>query len=281
MQSGLCRTVLSKTENIGTFPSAHALGIVTATALGCTSGDIASCLRNAPVANVLAAQNNFAASLDLGIGVGPTLPVVDGVVLDKRPMVAIREGRGAVPLIVGSNRDDSSAFVSTTNQPGAFASYLDSVGQTTRKTELLALYPPATLGEREAAIAFSTDLAFACPAQALANVRQQTSYLYELTRAIPNGPVARLGAAHGFDFLYLFNSFASFGVTPQPEDNTIATLFQKGWGALAHGNPPTNVATPAWPAMPAHLQIDSPLASVGIWRGGRCEQLQQLGLLSE
>jgi para-nitrobenzyl esterase len=280
MQSGLCRAVVSKTDMTGTFPSAFSVGVVVASALTCTSGDIAACLRSKPVADVLATQSNLSGYLDLGFGLHPMLPVVDGVVIDKRPMAAIRDGRGAVPLIVGSNRDDTSAFVYSMlpNQPGAFANYLDTIGQTSRKAELLAMYPPTTFGERGAGLAFSTDLAFACPALALASIRPSASYLYELTREVPNGPVAQFGAAHGFDFLLLFGTFATFGVTPSSQDNAIAGFMQQTWSAFANRGTPPSVG---WPSMPAHLQIDASNSGQTVWRGGRCSMLQQMGLLPD
>src|SRR5689334_19901836 len=106
MQSGSCRLVLDRTQPTGSFPAAYAVGVVAAVALGCTAGDIAGCLRAANVPAVLATQRSFAATYDLGVPIGPTLPVVDGVVLDQRPMAAIRAGRGAVPIIAGANHDD-------------------------------------------------------------------------------------------------------------------------------------------------------------------------------
>src|SRR6185436_13825598 len=100
------------------------VGVVTAVDLGCTAGDIAACLRAAPSSRVLATQRKLAATFDLGVPIAPTLPVVDGVVLDRRPMAAIRAGRGAVPIIAGANRDDTSAFIGSADTPGAFAAYL-------------------------------------------------------------------------------------------------------------------------------------------------------------
>jgi len=105
MQSGSCRLVLATDHATGNFPAAFGVGLVTALDLGCTSGDIAACLRAAPRAAVLATQHKLSPTLDLGVPITPTLPVVDGVVLDQRPMAALRAGRGNVPLIAGANHD--------------------------------------------------------------------------------------------------------------------------------------------------------------------------------
>ena len=273
MQSGTCRLVLDREQPTGGFPAAFGVGVVAAVDLGCTSGDIAACLRAAPVAAVLATQRKFSASLDLGVPIGPTLPVVDGVVLDQRPMAAIRAGRGAVPLIAGANRDDTSVFVPVAEAPGAFAAYLTQIGQAAHAARLLAMYPPAQLGERGAAIAYSTDVAFACPALALAGVRPQTSRLYELERPVASGPLVALGAVHGLDFIYLFGTFAAWGIAPGPEAGLSATM-QRLWSAIARGQPPA-----VWPAVPAVLQLDTQSSLATTWRGNRCPALAALGIV--
>jgi para-nitrobenzyl esterase len=275
MQSGTCRLVLDREQPTGGFPAAFAVGVVTAVGLGCTSGDIAACLRAAPVAAVLATQRGFGASVDLGIPIGPTLPVVDGVVLDQRPMAAIRAGRGAVPLVAGANRDDTSPFITVGEAPGAFAAYLAAIGQSAHAQRLLALYPPARLGERGAAIAYSTDVAFACPALALAGVRPGTSRLYELQRPVASGPLVGFGAIHGLDFLYLFGTFAAWGIDPAPEAGLSLTI-QRLWSAIARGQPPA-----VWPALPAVLQLDTQSSLAATWRGNRCPELTALGIVRD
>jgi carboxylesterase type B len=275
MQSGTCRLVLDLVQPTGAFPPAYGVGVVTAVDLGCTSGDIAACLRAAPVPAVLATQAKLGGSLDLGVPVGPTLPVVDGVVLDQRPMAAIRAGRGAVPLIAGANRDVTSVFVPFAEAPGAFARFLAVTGQAAHTDDVLGMYPPALLGERGAAIAYTTDVAFACPALALAQVRPRTSRLYELERRIASGPLVALGAVHGLDFIYLFGTFAAWGIDPRPEIG-LSVAIQQLWGAIARGPSPD-----AWPAAPQVLQLDLPPSLAATWRGGRCPQLTALGIVRE
>jgi carboxylesterase type B len=178
-------------------------------------------------------------------------------------------------LIAGANRDDTSVFVPVAEAPGAFARYLAAIGQTANTARLLEIYPPAQLGERGAAIAFSTDIAFACPALALAQVRPHTSRLYELERPIASGPLVGLGAVHGLDFLYLFGTFAAWGIDPAPEA-TLSAVIQRLWSAIARGQSP-----PVWPSAPQVLQLDLHSSLAATWRGGRCPQLTQLGIARE
>lgn len=271
IQSGVCR-VLERDRAVGTFPPAFGVGVVTAIDLGCTTGDIAACLRSRPTAAVLATQGKLPTASDLGFPVGVTLPIVDGVVLDQRPLPALRAGRGNVSLIAGSNRDDASAFIAIPDQPGAFASYLVSVGQASHLRELLVLYPTAQLGERGAAIAYATDVAFACSALAVTQVRPATSRLYQLDRRI--AALGPLGAVHGLDFLYLFGTFASWGLDPGPE-RALSAGIQQLWGSVARGRPE------AWPAGPWSLHLDTTPSLELTWRNNRCAALAQLGILVE
>lgn len=279
MQSGNCSLVLDKTAMTGGFPSAFGAGQSTAIALGCTAGDIATCLRSKPVADILTVQGQLVGSSDIGFPVGPTIPVVDGIVLDQRPLAAVRAGRGNVPLIAGANRDDTSAFVfqAIPEQPGAFAAYLDSIGRSAQKSALLTMYPPSTLTELGAGIAYTTDVAFACPALALASVHPTTSYLYELVRPASNGPLAFLGAFHGLDFLHLFGTYATFGIAPDSNDAMLRATMERAWADVAAGRAPS--VQPAWLPAPSHLTLDATSASNAMWRGARCAQLQTLGVL--
>ncbi len=272
IESGPCRLVLEQTTQTGSFPAAQGVGVVVASQLGCTSGDIAGCLRGKTVAQLLAVSTG--GSNDLGVPIGGTLPVIDGVVLDHRPLAAIAAGRGAVPLITGANRDDASAFVAgmVTDTTGAFDSYLTTIGQAANKAALLALYPVATFGERGAAIAYATDVAFACPSWQLAQSRNAPTYVYELQRAVPNGPLATYGAVHGFDYINLFATFSAWSITPSADDVATSQTFQDAWSKLAHGEAPWSTS--------GHFVIDATSHEVtSPWRGGRCAQLASLGVL--
>ncbi|MEO8701441.1 MAG: carboxylesterase family protein, partial [Kofleriaceae bacterium] len=275
IQSGPCGLALALTTPTGTIPGAQAYGAVAvATQLGCTSGDIAACLRSKTVAQILAL--NLPVYFDLGFGVSGLLPVVDGVTLDRRPLDALAAGRGAVPVIVGSNLDDASAFVIGMGVT-SFASYLQFLqdqGALTaqQRTAVLALYPTASFGgEVGAATAFSTDRAFACVAQQVATARAAPTYLYELARKVPNGPLAPYGAVHGYDFINLFSSFAEWAITTSSDDLALADEMRTAWAGLAHGTAP-------WPAAPMVRTFDVPSSTQATWRGGRCAQLAALGL---
>ncbi|HTR52560.1 MAG TPA: carboxylesterase family protein [Kofleriaceae bacterium] len=280
IESGPCQMTLELTTMVGSFPSAEGYGAVAiAVPLGCTSGDIATCLRGKTVDQILALD--LPQYWDLGLPVYATLPVVDGVVLDQRPLAALAT-RGQVPLIVGSNLTDASVFIyaiGVADTAGAFDAYLAQVGQSANQAALDALYPVATLGERDAAIEYATDVAFACGAAwQIVQARTAPTYLYELERAVPNGPEMMYGSVHGYDFVNLFGTFSTWGITPGAADLATSADVQAQWAAIAHGDVPST-----WPAAtgatPRFRQLDDPPATGTTWRGGRCPQLAALGVL--
>ena len=281
LESGTCRAVLDASTTNGTWPSAQTMSADALTALGCATAD---CLRATPSSALVTAQANLPSGVDLGFFVGSTLPVVDGVVLDQRPAAAIAAGRGAVPLITGANHDDASGFLiplGLPNTPGTFDTYLGDLGLGSDEAALDALYPVATLGEVGAAIAYSTDVAFACPAWQLARARTAPTYLYELERGLPDvGAQTGYGATHGLDFAYLFDTLIDWGVTATADDTALTATMQTAWGAVAHGEAPASWTAATGPD-PSYLALDGTSTLRTSWRGGRCAELAALGLLAE
>lgn len=281
IESGPCQIPLELAQPVGGFPAAEGFGAVAVAApLGCTSGDIAACLRGKTVTQLLAL--NLPIYYDVGLPISATFPVIDGVVMDKRPFEALAAGRGNVPVIVGSNHDDGSVFalqMGITDAAGQLDAYLHTIGQDSKRSQIEAAYPVATFGEFFAATAYMSDVAFACSALDVAIAHQSApTYLYELERGVPNGPLAPLRSVHGYDCVNLFGTFSSFSITPEAADLSVSAQLQKAWGELAHGTAPT-----AFPAAsgstPSFRQIDGTSSNGTSWRGGRCTQLQALGVL--
>ncbi|RKH06431.1 carboxylesterase family protein [Corallococcus sp. CA053C] len=285
IQSGTSRPVLEKEQPVGAFPSAYFVGLQTAIVLGCTEGDIAACLRSKSAVEVLGTQARLTPVTELGLALTPTLPVVDGVVLQGRPLARVLAGLGDVPVLVGANDNEASfvlASIGVVGNPGDFGRYVDYVGAGAKKAELTALYRPAVVGEVAAADALGTDLSFACPAQRLATasatVGTARAYLYRFARALPNGPFASLGVAHGTDLVYLFGHFDAVGSVPTPQDLTLSQQLQSAWGAMARNGAPI----PAWlPFSPGGTFItwNTPATTEVTWRAGRCASLEAWGLL--
>ncbi|SEU34411.1 carboxylesterase/lipase family protein [Stigmatella erecta] len=289
VQSGTYRPVMAQEAAVGAFPSAYSVGLVTAVSLGCTHGDIATCLRSKTPAQVLGVQSRFSPVNELGFGLMPTLPVVDGVVLTGRPLARIHTGAGDVPVLMGSTGDELSfvmASLGVVGHPGDFGRYVDFMGASAKKEQLTALYQPALVGEVAAATALGTDVSFACPSLKLATARAARGsspvYLYQFARAVPDGVLAPLGAVHGTDIVYLFGHFGQVGATPTALDLELSSRVQHAWGALARTGVPAPPA--AWPSFTPggpFLSWNIPDSREMNWRAGRCASLEALGLLPE
>jgi len=289
IQSGLYRAVLAKDEPVGAFPSASLVGLQSAMRLGCSSGDIAACLRGKTPAQVLEAQSQLSPVYELGFALRPTLPVVDGVILTDRPLARLRSGSGDVPVLMGANDDELSFVMASSGvvgNPGDFGRYVELMGAGAKKEELTALYQPSVVGEVVAATALGTDVSFTCPARKLAEVSaaagSSNAWLYRFGHALPNGPLAALGVVHGTDLLYLFGRFDQVATTPAPADLELSARVQDAWGSLARTGVPTT--TPEWPAFSAaggFLTWKTPIATETTWRSGRCATLEAMGLLPE
>lgn len=289
VQSGTYRPVMAREQTVGAFPSAYSVGVVTAVSLGCTSGDIAACLRGKTPAQVLEVQSRFTPVNELGFGLLPILPVVDGVILTERPLSRVRAGAGDVPVLVGANDHELSfvmASLGVVGNPGDFGRYVDYLGAGAKKAELTELYKPSVVGEVAASTALGTDVSFTCPSLKLATASAAAgsapAWLYRFARAMPNGPLAPLGAVHGGDVVYLFGRFEQWGVTPTPADLELSARMQDAWGSLARTGVPTT--QPAWPTFSpggAFITWNSPGTTETTWRSGRCAGLEALGLLPE
>lgn len=179
-------------------------------AVGCTqAGDVAACLRAAPVASLLAA----------GGSVGPN---VDGQVLPLAPEQAFAKGAFAhVPVIEGSNLDEGTYFIA--GEAAALGHAL-SLGEAERRlkdafgdtaaSEIAAHYALAASASPGQALAgILTDEFFSCPAYRLrASLETQVPVAeYEFSQPhpvldypVPTAPGIDDGDAHTSELAYVF-----------------------------------------------------------------------------
>ena len=201
-------------ETAGDAPSGFSVGAAIATGLGCAD---AACLRGKSTAEMVRAQA-FAPKSSLGF---PSLGVlVDGAIVTEMPAARVRHR--AVPLVIGSNADEGT---------------------------LLA--PKGTDRAR-----FTREV-FTCPAARLAAAATEGGarvYLYELRQRAPTVIGDRLGAFHGLELFYLFESFPGADHLPDA-DRRVATTIQDAWASFAKVGVPRAAK---WPVYPALLAIADP-----------------------
>jgi para-nitrobenzyl esterase len=214
IQSGLCRPVSSPSTAMLEAGSARL-----AEGMGCPSGPTqADCMRSKAGAEVLAAAQPGGPLTETGLVWSPT---VDGVTLLNDTATRLREGPlNKVPLIAGTNRDESRYYIANDyhlrNFTPVTASQFDAGllkaanGDAAFAAQLKQVYAMRLYGTRDKALAaVGTDVMFACGAlddiEALS--RHMPVYQYEFTEAHTPGvinPFMAMGAFHSVQLRYEF-----------------------------------------------------------------------------
>jgi para-nitrobenzyl esterase len=186
----------------------------------------------------------------------PWLPMfitVDGPFMPVSSETAFKTGRQLnVPVIIGTNANEGSIFMGTIydSRPKFLAAVKAQYGEISEK--LLDLYP----GKDGSALAsaadqYLTDTMFLRAARAalddMSNVTAN-AWQYHFTRVNSSAP--SLGANHGREILYVFNTGISFMKDSAPADDTDATLAAAlidYWTQFAKTGDPNVPGRSTWP----------------------------------
>jgi para-nitrobenzyl esterase len=276
-QSGVCGFLITPLRDIAALPqvgSAEALGRRFETAVGCTGmPDLAACMRAKTAEQVIAAAPTPVELSRYGVRYQPN---IDGYVFNEAPWVSLLAGRFQhVPFMLGSNRDEGTAFTLSLSIPDA-AAYEALVRATLpdRVADVLRLYPVSMYPSPKAAYeAFLRDAVFICPNRTLARITAPgaPTYLYHFTRANDRAGVALgLGVFHSAELPYVFGNFSGLFSRAAADEPVIAAT-QGYWTRFAATGDPNGAGAPAWPAYTAasdaHLEIgDAVRTGVGLQR---------------
>jgi para-nitrobenzyl esterase len=172
------------------------------------------------------------------------LPVVDGRVLPHAPAVQLHRGVG-VDVLVGSNANESLLYVS--EAPADLQRMLSELPTDVRAdlSEWLRPEPSA----RRAQDRLGSFLDMGCSAETIAaSVRApHRAYLYRFTRVRRGAEEAGLGAYHGAEIPYVFDTHDAWLPT-DATDRALGEVMGDYWAAfVATGNPNGN-GRPVWPA---------------------------------
>jgi para-nitrobenzyl esterase len=212
---------------------------------------------------------------------------VDGWVLDAAPgRVFAAGGQVDVPLIAGFNADEWSTMrrywpdVTVEDLQNALESSFGELAD-----QAAGVYPAATDEEASAAADdFQTDLYFACPARFIADRMDRVTsraYFYTFTRVAPAPGGEKLGAFHGAEVPYVFDSLARETWIERNEvDEELADAMADYWVRFAATGNPNGDGAVAWPvydgAARAHIVFGDEIVTAAGVRAEQCRLFEEL-----
>lgn len=174
--------------------------------------------------------------------------VVDGWVLPMDPLEALESGNfNHVPLVVGSNADETAITAPATITPEMTRAYFRLAVPKQFYDRLLELYPPGTTNRqaREAFIQATTDAQFTANARRIARGVAQNQdepvWRYFFSHTL-SGLSGLYGAYHGLELFFVFQTIDSTTYARDGkitnDDRSVATMMGQYWSRFAEtGNP--------------------------------------------
>jgi para-nitrobenzyl esterase len=253
--------------------------------LGRSPSDLEA-LRSASVEALLNAQRAMQGAAQVAGRVGdvtpPFLPVLDGELVTRDPLDAIRDGTGAwCPSIIGMTREEQSAF--TVGLPMLFnlteeqlrQAFVQQFGDdadaalAAARARRVPGRPHAILGD------LKSDLLFKAPSLAYAEAQSAhghaSTYFYQFDW---QSPMPHMDAGHCLDLPFLFGNLDVWSEAPmikgadEDEVRGLVGIFQGSLAAFVRSGNPNGAGHPVWPAFVdgrAVLHFDRQIRAYG-WR---------------
>jgi para-nitrobenzyl esterase len=260
LAKGLFSAAIMESGGCGGRPKAEmeAWGANLTEKAGCSqSADVISCLRQRNAGDLIKAIDLTAVQPGGKIVVmsGPT---VDGYVLPLSPYEMLKAGRhNHLPFVIGVNAEETASPLFRIPQMLSQAEYEATIHRQFHgglADRILKRYPVKDFASpRAALIAVTTDYQFLCPARqylrALANSQKEPAYGYVYTQVMNGGPARQLGAAHGLELFYVFQTMNRLGpgYSPTPEDYKLEKAALNYWTNFAATGNPNGSGLPNWP----------------------------------
>ncbi|MGV9270629.1 carboxylesterase/lipase family protein [Kitasatospora sp. NPDC003701] len=197
---------------------------------------------------------------EVALNLMPFEPVVDGEVLPRDPLAAVRAGAAAdIDLMVGTTTEEFHLYLAPTGLLDALpeAALPALVARYGLPPEAVARYradrPGASPGEVLSAVA--TDWFYRIPAVRLAEAharhRPDATHVYEFAWRSPAFD-GRLGACHAVDVPFVFDALGAPALAPLLGDRApqrLADAVRRAWIAFATDG------RPGWPAYTPHDRV--------------------------
>ncbi len=191
------------------------------------------------------------------MGAGPGnrfTPVIDGWALPDDIMAIFDGGKqNIVPLIVGSNADEMTIFI--TKPPfdniGAYREYLNKTFGKSAEA-VLALYPANEPNEIRKAMCDTLGDASQVSAarrfvRAMAKAEEKNAYLYHYTMVWP-GRMAANGAFHSGEMIFVFDNVNKSKEPFEEKHHAFAKVMSGYWVQFAATGNPNKPGSVEWPA---------------------------------
>lgn len=223
-----------------------------AEAIGCSdTADVAACMRSKTPNEVLTALPSSPSLLSSN---AKWRPVIDGVTIPESPVDLFEQGAfNKVPVLVGSNKDEGTLFLSATLWGMTETTYQQMVvgmlGMENGQAAL-ALYPASQYAMPGAAFAeMLGDAVFTCPTRETARAvtaKHKAAYLYSFKRTPSFTPSPLWGAFHSAEIPFVFGTVSPFG--PLTAEETVLSDAMIGyWTRFAKRGNPNGWGARGWP----------------------------------
>lgn len=228
-----------------TRAEAEARGIAFARRIGCEGDDVALCMRDKPVAEILAGQGTVNTD-----GAAYFQMVLDNVVLHRSQQDALIAGDfSRVPLLNGATANEGNLFygdeTTTQDYDGAIEEF--SRQNHKRPEWTSAVYP---IGDhdvpRDAARLVLGDAEFSCPAL---QISSRASVFVPVFAYEFSDPDSAAGSGHFSDIYYLFSfrDGTTYGIHGSATSQALAGTIQTYWANFARNGNPNGAGLAYWP----------------------------------
>lgn len=221
------------------------------------AGVEASGLRGLDIGDIVRATGELVQEIPAKVpGTLALAPVVDRDLVPHYPVAAFQKGyQHAVPLLIGTNHDESSMFKLMKSPlmpitPDKVHEMFQAIAEdhpemrSDEEVEVASAYPGYPT--KRSALEISRDAAFRMPTLwiAEAHSRRARTYLYRFDQATPFLKLTRLGAMHGTEVPYVFGNF---GVVPKDPTfklggrrtaEAVGERLRRRWVDFAYGRDP-------------------------------------------
>jgi para-nitrobenzyl esterase len=217
--------------------------------------------------------------LKLGLG-----PIADGRVIPDQVNAIFAKGQEhAVPLIVGSTRDEMSLMLLGTRMPSDEAAYRKKLGEDfgDLADSVAERYPAKDAKQiRSTVIQLASDLSFVAESRFIARTHSasgQKTYRYQFSLGTNRGFLQSLGAHHGAELAYLFQRPAG----ASEREMRVSRTMGQYWINFAATGAPNGKDLPPWPVYQGHDEEMINFADqVTVLKGDRTNQLDAIEKVS-